>query len=58
MQQAVTASDRLTQQRIAKLFDDARRLLTVKGLSDDMINTLAAELTKARTATKTTSTTK
>jgi len=58
MQQAVTASDRLTQQRIGKLFDDARRLLTVKGLSDDVINTLAAELTKARTATKTTSTTK
>jgi len=57
MQQAVTASDRLTQQRIGKLFDDARRLLTVKGLSDDMINTLAAELTKARTATKTTATT-
>jgi len=56
MQKAVTASDRLTQQRIQKLFDDARRLLTVKGLSDDMVNTLAAELTKARTATKTTAT--
>jgi hypothetical protein len=56
MQKAVSASDRLTQQRIQKLFDDARRLLTVKGLSDDMVNTLAAELTKARTATKTTAT--
>ena len=56
MQKAVTATDRLTQQRIGKLFDDARRLLTVKGLSDDMVNTLVAELSKARTATKTTAT--
>ncbi len=56
MQQAVQATDRLTQQRIGKLFDDARRLLTVKGLSDDMVNTLVAELSKARTATKTTAT--
>jgi hypothetical protein len=57
MQKAVVATDRLTQQRIARLFDDARRLLSVKGLSDDMVNTLAGELTKARTATSTTSTT-
>ncbi len=56
MQQAVVATDRLTQQRIGKLFDNARKLLTVKGLSDDMVNTLAAELSKARTATKTTAT--
>jgi hypothetical protein len=56
MQKAVTASDRLTQQRIGKMFDEARKLLTVKGLSDDMVNTLVSELTKARTATKTTAT--
>jgi hypothetical protein len=49
-QQQVRASDRLTQQRIDKLFGDARQLLTTKSLSDDMINVLAAELTKARTA--------
>jgi hypothetical protein len=56
MQKAVVATDRLTQQRIGKLFDDARRLLTVKGLSDDMVNTLAGELTKARTGARTTTT--
>ncbi|MCI0360560.1 MAG: hypothetical protein L0211_18945 [Planctomycetaceae bacterium] len=56
MQKAVAASDRLTQQRIGKLFDDARKLLTVKGLSDDMVNTLVAELTRARAAPRTTPT--
>jgi hypothetical protein len=51
----VAASDRLTQQRIDKLFGDARRLLTNKGLADDMINTLAAELARARSAANSTS---
>jgi hypothetical protein len=55
-QQQVRADDRLTQQRIDKLFGDARQLLTVKSLSDDMINTLAGELSKARAAPRTAST--
>jgi hypothetical protein len=54
-QQFVEASDPLTQQRIDKIFGEARRLLTVKGLADDMVNTLAAELVRARAGTQTTS---
>ncbi len=54
-QRLVEASDRLTQQRIDKLFGDARRLLTNKGLADDMINTLASELARARSAASSTS---
>jgi hypothetical protein len=57
-QQQVQASDRLTQQRIDKLLGEARTLLTVKALSDDMINTLAAELARARSAPQTASTKK
>jgi hypothetical protein len=55
-QQQVQASDRLTQQRIDKLFGEARQLLTVKALADDMVNTLNAELNKARSATRTAAT--
>jgi hypothetical protein len=50
------AYDRLTQQRIDKLLSEARQLLTVKALSDDMVTVLAAELVKARTAPRTAST--
>ncbi len=53
--QQVQAFDRLTQQRIDKLFSEARQLLTVKALSDDMINVLSAELVKARSAPRTAS---
>ena len=53
--QQVQAFDRLTQQRIDKLFSEARQLLTVKALSDDLINILSAELVKARTAPRTAS---
>jgi hypothetical protein len=49
-QQQVKADDRLTQQRIDKLFGDARQLLTVKSLSDDMVNALLGELNRARSA--------
>jgi hypothetical protein len=56
-QQQVKAGDRLTQQRIDKLFGDARQLLTVKSLADDMINVLAGELTKARSAPRSASAT-
>jgi hypothetical protein len=55
-QQQVQTFDRLTQQRVDKLFGEARKLLTVKALSDDMINTLQAELTRARSAPRTAST--
>ena len=54
-QQQVQASDRLTQQRIDKLFGEARQLLTVKALADDMVNTLNAELSKAKSAPRTAS---
>jgi hypothetical protein len=54
-QRLVEASDRLTQQRIDKLFADARRLLTNKGLADDMINKLASELARARSGANSTS---
>jgi hypothetical protein len=49
-QQQVQAFDRLTQQRIDKLFGEARQLLTVKALADDMVNSLQAELAKARSS--------
>jgi hypothetical protein len=56
MMRSTEANDRLTQQRINKLFVDARKLLTVKGLADDTINVLASELVKAQTTQKTTGT--
>lgn len=55
-QQLVQGSEKLTQQRIDKLFGEARRLLTVKGLADDMVNTLSAELVRARSGPKTAAT--
>lgn len=48
-QQSVSASDRLTQTRIDKLLTDARKLLNVKELSDELLNQLTRELTAART---------
>jgi hypothetical protein len=56
MMRSTEANDRLTQQRINKLFVDARKLLTVKGLADDTVNVLASELIKAQTTQKTTGT--
>lgn len=56
MMRSTEANDRLTQQRINKLFVDARKLLTVKGLADDTVNVLASELVKAQTTAKTTGT--
>ncbi len=53
--QQVQAADRLTQQRIDKLLGEARQLLSVKALSDDMINALASELAAARSAPQTAS---
>ena len=52
-QQRISATDRMTQTRIDKIFGEARKILLLKALSDDMVNTLAAELLKARTAPKT-----
>lgn len=56
MMRSTDANDRLTQQRINKLFVEARKLLTVKGLADDTVNVLASELVKAQTTQKTTGT--
>ena len=47
-QQKISASDRTTQARVDKIFGEARKVLLLKPLSDDMINTLAAELIRSR----------
>ncbi|MDX1948762.1 MAG: hypothetical protein SFU86_25460 [Pirellulaceae bacterium] len=50
IQQAGRGGDKLTQARIDKLFAEARKVLLLKPLADDMVNTLAAELAKATAA--------
>ncbi|MEX2174776.1 MAG: hypothetical protein WD872_10470 [Pirellulaceae bacterium] len=52
-QKLVDAQDTLTQRRIDKLFGEARKVLLVRALGDEMVNTLAAELAKARNPAKT-----
>lgn len=47
-QQLISASDKTTQARVDKIFGEARKVLLLKPLSDDMINTLAAELIRSR----------
>ena len=46
--QGLVAGDRLTQSRIDKLFGDARKLLAVKALSDELLNELTRELATAK----------
>jgi hypothetical protein len=47
-QQDMRATDKLTQTRIDKLFAEARKLLNLKALSDEMLNELNRELIAAR----------
>ena len=48
IQQQARGADKLTQSRIDKLFTEARKLLQLKPLADDMVSTLAAEMVKAK----------
>jgi hypothetical protein len=47
-QQQLRGADKLTQSRVDKLLAEARKLLLLKPLADDLVNSLAAELAKAK----------
>jgi hypothetical protein len=54
-QQQLRGADKLTQSRVDKLLAEARKLLLLKPLADDLVNSLAAELAKAKAEATTSS---